>query len=186
MNQSLAQLREASALMESLAHEDPSALRYQRPYALVLSYLGICLREMGKFDEAVSELSRAVAVSEGILAAHPGDVVGLARLTKSESELSGALVSKKDFAGALAHAQHGLVVALKNADGPELGIRLRYLGNSYDSLAYADRALGHWQAARDHAQSALDTWDRSGGKDVDTRNRQQASAILAESAKYLK
>jgi tetratricopeptide (TPR) repeat protein len=186
MNQSLAQLREASVLMEGLAHEDPHAIRYQRAYALALSYLGVCLRQMGRFDEAVGELSRAVAVAEGILADHPGDVVGMARLTRSETEISGALVSKKDLAGALAHAQHGLAVAQKNAGGPEPAIRLRYLANSYNALAYADRALAHWQDARNHAQSALDTWDRSGGKDVDARNRQQAAAILAESARHVK
>jgi hypothetical protein len=141
---------------------------------------------MGRSDEAVVELGRAVAVAERILVAHPGDVVGVARLTRSESEISGALVSKKDLAGALAHAQHGVAVAEKNADGPEPGVRLRYLGNSYTSLAYADRARGNWQDAREHAQLALDTWERSHLPEVDPRNRQLASAILAESAEHLK
>jgi hypothetical protein len=68
--------------------------------------------------------------------------------------------------------------------GPEQPLRTRYLGNAYYALATVDRAMGKWQNARDHAQTALDTW-KQGSPELDPKNRVQAAAILAEAAAHL-
>lgn len=184
--QSLARLKEASAIMESLVAEDPRATRYQRPYGLALTNLGVCQREMGRLDEALDTQQRGAAVGESMMAAHPGDINALLRITKSQMEISGILITRHDLAGALAHAQTAFAVAQKFASGPEPGLRFRNLGNASNALAAADRALGNWRDARDHAQLALDNWNRPEVKGVEPENRHQAAAILAESAAHLK
>jgi tetratricopeptide (TPR) repeat protein len=182
---SLAALRESSEILESLSREDPSALRYQRPLSAVYQYLGTCLREMGRFNEALDELKLSTAVADATMVTHPGDTPSLGRIVRNESDSSAILISRHDLTGALTHAQRGLSVAQKYADGPEQGLRFRYLGNAYNSVAAVDRALGKWQDAHDHAQLAIDNWSRPEVKDVDPASRQQATAVLSEAASHL-
>jgi eukaryotic-like serine/threonine-protein kinase len=182
---SLAALHESTEILESLAREDPSALRYQRPLALVHQYAGIRLREMGRLDEAIAELGRANEIADATMAVHPGDAPTLARFVRNEREIASILASRGDSAGAILHAQRGVSIAQKYLSGPEPGLRKRYLGNSYFGLASVDRTLHKWQDAHDNAERAIATWSASGAKDFDSTNRDQATAILAESAAHL-
>jgi serine/threonine protein kinase/tetratricopeptide (TPR) repeat protein len=181
----LAALRESAALMDSLAREDANALRYQRPLTLIHQYVGICLRDMGKLDEAAVELRRSIEVADAIMVAHPGDAAALSRLVRDERELAAILASRGDSAGAWAHAQRGLALAQKYLDGPEPGLRKRYLADSYFGLATIARTLHKWPEAHDNAQQAFVHWNASEVKDTDPTNRDQATAILAESAVHL-
>lgn len=183
--ESLAALREAVETLESLAHESPGAVRYQRPLMLAYQYLGMCLRKMGRIDEAMVELRRAIELADGVLLAHPGDAPALSRVVRDEREMASILASRGDFAGANSHARRGVSIAQKYLEGPEAAIRKRYLGDSYFGLASVDRTFRKWQQAHDHAQQALANWNLPGVPDVDPGNRDQATAILTESAAHL-
>jgi tetratricopeptide (TPR) repeat protein len=183
--ESLAALRESSAILESLAREEPSAIRYQRPLALVHQYAGICLREMGRLDEAMAELRRSMEIADAMMAVHPGDASALSRLVRNERDMAAILASRGDSAAALSHAQRGLYVARRYVDGPEPGLRKRFLADAYFGLASIDRTFHKWQEARDNAQQAIANWDQSDVKDSDPGNREQAAAIVAESAAQL-
>jgi tetratricopeptide (TPR) repeat protein len=61
---SLAPLREAAEILESLGRENSSAIRYQRPLMLVHQYVGECLRDMGRLDEALVELRRSIEIAD--------------------------------------------------------------------------------------------------------------------------
>jgi hypothetical protein len=78
-----------------------------------------------------------------------------------------------------------LSIAQKYLEGPEPGLRKRYLGDAYCNFASVDRTLHKWQEAHDYAQQALATWNLPGVTDVDPTNREQANAILTESATHL-
>jgi len=183
--ESLAALRESAEIMESLAREDPNAMRYQRPLTLVHQYVGMCLREMGRFDEALVELRRATQIADGTMAAHPGDAPALSRLVRDEREMAYIFVARGDSAAALSHAQRGLTIAQKYLDGPEPGLRKRYLADSYFALASVYRSFHKWQEAHDNAQLAIENWNASEVKNTDPSDREQATAILAESTAHM-
>jgi tetratricopeptide (TPR) repeat protein len=182
---SLAALRESEEILEALAAENPQAARYRAPLALAYQYTGLCLREMGRIDEALAEFRRSVALAETMMAAHPGDINYLARIAKGERLMAETLASRHDAASALAHAQRSLSVAEKYADGPEAGIRKRYVADSHFGLAEVDRALQRWPEAQDNARQAISLWNSPEVRDADPKLRQQATAILAESAAHL-
>jgi tetratricopeptide (TPR) repeat protein len=181
----LAALRESTDVLESLAHEDPKALRYQRPLMLAHQYTGMQFRRMGKTDEAILEIRRAIQIADGIMASHPGDAPALSRIVGAEREMAFILAGRGDSAGALLHARRGVQVAKENLNGPEPGLRKRYLGDSYFGLASVHRTLHQWREAQENAQEAMSHWSAAEVKDVDSSNRQQAAAILAESAAHL-
>jgi tetratricopeptide (TPR) repeat protein len=185
MAAALAELQESVAILESLAHEDPTMLRYRRPLMLVQQYVGIVLHDMGRPDEAMAALRSAQGMADSIMASHPGDVQALARTVRNEREM-GAILAYRDAAGAIFHAQRGLSIAQKYVDGPESGLRHRYLGDSYYGLASVHRVLGHWQDAHDNARFAIDAWSGPRVIDVVPENLKDANAILAESAKHIK
>jgi hypothetical protein len=93
--------------------------------------------------------------------------------------------SRGDSAAALSHAQRGVYIARRYLDGPEPGLRKRYLADSYFGLASIDRTFSKWQEAHDNVLQAIANWDASEVKDVDPTNREQAAVILAESAAHL-
>lgn len=181
----LAALRESEEILESLAKESPQATRYRGPLAVAYQYTGLCLRAMGRADEALIELRRSVDLAETLMAAHPGDINFLARIAKGERVMAEILASRHDSAGALAHAQRSLSVAEKYSAGPEAGIRTRYVADSHFGLAEVDRALQKWPEAQDNARQAIALWNSPEVRDVDPKLRQQATAILAESAARL-
>jgi len=182
---SLASLRESVEILDSLIKEIPTALRYQRPLTLVHQYMGICLREMGRLDEAIVELRRSVQIADAMLAAHPGDAPALARLVRGEREMASILAARGDSAAAFSHAQRGLSVAQQNANGPEPALRKKYLADSYFGLASVDRTFHKWQEAHANAEQAIAFWNATEVKDPDPSHREQAAAILAESAAHL-
>ncbi len=183
--QSLASLRESVAVLESLAREDANAPRYQRPLMLSHQYVGIRLREMGRLDEAMAAIHRSLDIADQIMIAHPGDASALSRIVRDERELANILASRGDSAGAVSHAERGLSVAQKYLNGPEPGLRRRYLADSYFALASIDRKFQKWQEARDNAQQAIANWNASEVKNEDPSDREKATAILAESATHL-
>ena len=184
--ESLAALREAAAILESLSREDPSAMRYQRPLALVHQYVGICLHEMGRLDEAMVELKHGTDIAEATMLAHSGDAPALSRLVRGEREMASILASRGDSAGAFFHAQRCLSIARKYLEGPEAGLRQRYLGQSFLSLASVDRTFHKWPEARENARQAIAYFNAPDVRDVDPADRLQAAAILAESATDLR
>lgn len=183
--ESLASLRESVTVLESLAREDSSAMRYQRPLMLAHQYVGICLREMGRLDEAMVAIRRSIDIADAIMVSRPGDASALSRIVRDEREMANILASRRDSAGALSHAERGLSVAQKYLNGPEPGLRKLYLADSYFGLASVDRKFQKWQEARDNAQRAIAYWNESEVKDVDPANRATATAILNESAAHL-
>jgi tetratricopeptide (TPR) repeat protein len=148
-------------------------------------YLGICLRKMGRLDEALVELRRSLEIVDATLVTHPGDAPALSRLVTDEREIASILAARGDSAGAIAHAQRAVSVAQKYIDGPEPGLRKRYLGDSYFGLATVDRTLNKWPEARDNAQRALAYWNLPGVTDVDPDRRDQMNAILTAPAAHL-
>jgi serine/threonine protein kinase/tetratricopeptide (TPR) repeat protein len=180
----LASLRESVETLEALALEAPGSLRYQRPLMLADQYLGICLRKMGRLDEALVELRRSLEIVDATLVTHPGDAPALSRLVTDEREIAFILASRGDSAGAIAHAQRAVSVAQKYIDGPEPGLRKRYLGDSYFGLATVDRTLNKWPEARNNAEQALAYWNLPGVTDVDPDRRDQMNAILTASAAH--
>jgi tetratricopeptide (TPR) repeat protein len=182
---SLAILRESAEILDSLAYEDPSAIRYSRPVTLVHQYVGICLRKMGRIDEALAELRRSIEVADGIMVDHPGDASALSRLVADEREMASILASRGDSAGAIAHAERGLSIAKKYLDGPEPGLRKRYLADAYFGVASIDHALNKWRESRDNAEQAIANWNASEVKNVDPSHRNEATAILADAAAHL-
>jgi tetratricopeptide (TPR) repeat protein len=176
-NESLAELREASAILESFGKEDPRSLRYQRPYSAVLCFLGIRLHQMWRLDEALVELQRSADVADAILAAHPGDAPAVLRIVRDERETAEILISRGASAGALLHAQRGLSIAQKYVDGPEPSLRLRDLGNAFAALAFVNRALGKTKEAREDARQAIASWDKCQRKDIDPQYRQAAATL---------
>jgi tetratricopeptide (TPR) repeat protein len=183
--ESLAELRESVEVLEALAHEAPDAVRYQRPLMLAYQYYGVCFRLMGRPDDAMAQLKRATEIANAVMAGRPGDAPALSRLVGDEREMASILASQGDAAGATVHAQRGLSIAQKYLEGPEPGLRKRYLGDAYCNFASVDRTLHKWQEAHDYAQQALATWNLPGVTDVDPTNREQANAILTESATHL-
>jgi tetratricopeptide (TPR) repeat protein len=178
--ESLATFREAAGIMESLARADPRAVRYERSLAVIYEYTGYRLRDLGRTDEALVELRRSVAVSEAAMAAHPGDAPTLSQLIKDEESIANILLGRHDSAGALAHAQRGLSLALKYEDGPEAALRHRYVGDASFALAVIDRALKKTPEAREAAQRSIEKWNAPGVKNVNPKNREVAAAILAD------
>jgi eukaryotic-like serine/threonine-protein kinase len=176
--QSLAELREAAGILESLAHSDPNALRYTRAQILVYQYAGFRLRDLHKTDEALAEWRRAVAVADSIMAAHPGDASTLPPLVRTEGEIAILLLSRGDSAGALAHAQRGLSISQKYANGPEPLLRVTYVGNATLVLASVHQKLGQTQLAHDEATQALAAFNTPGALAVTQQHRDQAAAIL--------
>jgi tetratricopeptide (TPR) repeat protein len=181
----LAALRESADIMESLAREEPNAIRYQRTLTITHQYVGMCLRKMGRLDEALVELRHATQIADATMASHPGDVTALSRLVRDEREMAQIFASRGDSAAALSHAQRGVYIARRYLDGPEGGLRKRYLADSYLGLATVDRTFGKWQEAHDNVVQAIANWNASEVKDVDPTNREQAAVILAESAAHL-
>lgn len=182
---SLAALRESVAVLESLARESPKLIRYQRPLMLALQYTGICLHKMGRLDEAMVELRRSVEIADAIMLDHPGDVTALSRIVRDEREMGDILASRGDAAGALLHARRGVEIARKYLNGPEAGLRRRYVGDAYHGLAKVDRILHKWPEARDDAQQAMAFWNQPGVKDLNPETRDDTVAILRESATHL-
>jgi tetratricopeptide (TPR) repeat protein len=182
---SLAALRESVAILESLAQENPQATRYRAPLALAYQYAGMCLRDMGRFDEAIAELRRSVALADTLMAAHPGDINYLARIVRGERLIAEVLVGSHDPASALAHAQRSLSVAEKYVDGPEPGIRKRYVADAHFGVGEVDRALQKWPEAQGQVSQAISYWSSPEVKDTDPKLRQQANAILAEASAHL-
>jgi serine/threonine protein kinase/tetratricopeptide (TPR) repeat protein len=181
--QALAPLREAVSTLEALVHEAPGTVRYQRPLMLAYQYLGMCLREVGRLDEAMVELRRAIETADAVMLAHPGDAPALSRLVRDEREMAFILASRGDAAAALSHAERGLSIARKYLDGPEPGLRRRYLGDSYFTLASVDRTFHKWPEARENARQAIAQWSSPGVTDTDPNTREQANAILTEPRK---
>lgn len=152
---------------------------------LVHQYAGILLRKMNRPDEAMVELRRTSELIDAMMKTHPGDAPTLSRLVRNERELAGIFASRGDAAGALFHAQRGLDSARRYLDGPESGLRGRYLADAYFGMASVHHTLKHWPQARDYAQQAIAQWADAGVKDSDATYREQAAAILAESTAHL-
>ena len=178
---SLGALRESVAILESLVEENPQAIRYRTPLTLAYQYTGLCLRDMGRAEEALGELGRSVALANAMMTAHPGDINFLIRIARGERLIAEILVSRHDTAAALTHAERGLSIAEKYAAGPEAGLRKKFLADAHLGVAEVQRALGKWPEARDHARQADSLWSSPEVKDVDPKLRQQAAAILTES-----
>ncbi len=176
---SLAALRESVAILESLAQENPQATRYQMPLTVAYQYTGLCLRDMRRTDEAIVELRRSVDLADRLIAAHPGDINCVARIARGERLIAEILVARHESAAALPHAQRSLSVAEKNVEGPEAGIRKRYVADSHLGMAEVNRGLEKWPEAQENARQALDLWNSPEVKDVDPALRQLANAILA-------
>jgi tetratricopeptide (TPR) repeat protein len=181
--ESLAILREGAALSESLSHSDPSNVRFERTLETTYEYLGTRLRDLGNADEALAEFRRSLAVADTIMAAHPGDVTALSEMVKEAELISGVLIARRDLEGAMTAAQRGFAAAQKYSDGPEHGLRLRYLGNSYLTLAVAYQAQGKWAEARDAATHAQAAW--KGAITPAKSHLEQADAILNAAATHL-
>jgi tetratricopeptide (TPR) repeat protein len=177
--ESLAILRESAALVETLAHSDPSGIRFQRNLGTTYEYIGNRLRDLGHPDEALAEYRRSIAVAGAMMAAHPGDVTAEAQIVMDHECIAGLLLARHDFAGAMAQAQEGLALAQKNANGPEPGLRVRYLGGAWLTLATVDHALGKLPEAHAAAAQALAAWNTPGVVGLTQQRRDQASAILA-------
>jgi serine/threonine protein kinase/tetratricopeptide (TPR) repeat protein len=182
---SLAALRESAAILESLVEENPQAIRYRTPLALAYQYTGLCLRDMGRAEEAIVELRRSVTLADAMMAAHPGDINFLARIARGERLIAEILVARHDPAAALPHAQRALSIAEKYAAGPEAQLRKKYLADAHFGVAEVHRALGRWPEAQDHARRADSLWSAPEVRDVDPKLRQQAAAILTQSAVHL-
>ena len=174
----LAALRESAAIFESLIAENPQVARYGGPLALAYQYVGLCLRDMGRTDEALVEMRRSVAFADTLMPAHPGDIIYMARIVRGERLIAEILIARHDPA-ALAHAQRSLSVAEKYAAGPETGIRKKYLADAHFGLAEVYRALGKWPEAEEQVRLAISLWSAPEVKDVDPKMRQQANDILA-------
>jgi serine/threonine protein kinase len=182
---SLAALRESARILESLGEEDASAMRYQRPLTLVHQCTGVRLRKMGRLDEALVELRRSIEIADAIMVTHPGDAPTLSQLIADEREVGAILASRGDAAGAIVHAGRGLSLAQKYANGPEPGLRKRYLAESYYGLASVNRTLHQWREAGENAQQAIAAWNSPEVKEVNSKHRQEAAAILADSSAHL-
>ncbi len=183
--ESLAILRESAGLTESLSLSDPTGIRFARNLATIYEYIGYRLRDLGRPDEALAELRRSAATADSIMVAHPGDAPALSQLVRDAEGIADLLLARRDSAGALAEAQRVLSVARKYADGPEPGLRARYLGSAWLTVASVNRALGKWQDARDAAAQAIAAWSVPGVVLPVQSRRDQAAAILAESSAHL-
>jgi tetratricopeptide (TPR) repeat protein len=182
---SLAILRESEGLMESLMNSDPTGIRFQRSLATVYEYAGYRLRDLGRPEEGLAELRRSVALADRMMAAHPGDPVALSQLVRDAEPVANLLLARHDSDGALAAAQRALSVAQKYASGPESGLRARYLGSAYLTVASVNRSLGKWPEAHDAAEHAIAAWSMPGVVAPYQQRRDQVSAILTESAAHL-
>jgi hypothetical protein len=109
----------------------------------------------------------------------------LSQLIADEREVGAILASRGDAAGAIVHAGRGLSLAQKYANGPEPGLRKRYLAESYYGLASVNRTLRQWREARENAQQAIAAWNSPEVKEVNPKHRQEAAAILADSFAHL-
>jgi eukaryotic-like serine/threonine-protein kinase len=176
--QALAGLREAAGILESLARSDPQAMRYPRSLVLAYVYAGYRLRDLGKTEEALAEMRRAVSVADSIMAAHPGDSQTLPQILKAEGEIANLLAARGDTAGALVHAQRNLSIAQKYANGPDPLVRVTFVGNAQLVLASVYKKMGKAQEARDAATKALAAWNSPGALGVTQQRRDQAAAIL--------
>jgi tetratricopeptide (TPR) repeat protein/tRNA A-37 threonylcarbamoyl transferase component Bud32 len=181
----LTALRESVAILESLTQENSQATRYRAPLAVAYQYAGLCLRDMGRFDEAIVEFRRSVALADTLMAGHPGDINFLARIVRGERLIAESLVASHDPAAAVPHAQRSLSVAEEYVNGPEAGIRKRYVGDAHLGVAEVDRALQKWPEAQENAQQAISLWSSPEVTGSDPKLRQQAAAIVADASAHL-
>ena len=198
--ESLSELRQSRSMLEELATENPDNLPRKRMLALVDEYCGHRLRSLGRYDEAIQNYRRSVALSDSILTADPSDRPALSQAVAASRGMATAMAMAGNRSSALRQAHATIARAEAGVGvGTDPRMRQRYLnesiielGSIYEILAKHEpvsQQRPDWEVARSALQraiSALDTMAAGGNLlSIDTADLKNAKNLLAEADKHL-
>ncbi len=175
VEESLATLRKAAGLFESLTGTAPSLPHYDRDLSVAYEFIGDRYQALNKPAEAIAEYRKALALGERILVDYPEDWVELARVLNTEQSLTLALRSADQTRRLMLSAER----ASRNKAG-SAALRSS-IGRACLTAATIYRELEDWAKTRDAAQRAVTTLRESHREGTpDAVVFHEAEAILSQ------
>jgi eukaryotic-like serine/threonine-protein kinase len=158
LEDSLANLRQAARLFESLAVDTPGVPHYDRDLSVTYEFIGDRYLAMGKTAEAIAEYRKTLAIGEKIVQQYPEDWVELGRVVNTERSLSLALQTSAD-SPALLEQTRRLISSAERASRNRAGSAFlrSAVARAYLTAATLYRGFDDWNRARDAAQRAMVT-----------------------------
>ncbi len=177
--ESLATLRKAASIFESLAAAEPGMERHDRALAVTCQYMGHRLLAMGKYAEAFVEYRRAVELDAKLLLRDPRNQGLIDEALAAERGVTRALMFAGDRIGALKHAKQ----LIQHAEALPSASSSASVGTAYLTLAAVHKQFGDCdQAAQAAARSIhhLRPLITAGRHDANHKILDDAEALLAE------
>jgi serine/threonine protein kinase len=177
--ESLATLRKAASIFESLAAAEPGIERHDRALAVTCQYMGHRLLAMGKYAEALVQYRRAVELDAKVLSRDPRNQGLNDEALAAERGFTRALMFAGDRNGALKHA-NGLIQRAEALRGASSSASV---GEAYLTLAAVHRQFGDCDQAVQAAERSihhLRPLITAGRHDANHKVLDDAEALLAE------
>jgi len=149
--ESLATLRKAAALFESLGAAEPGIERYNHAIADASEYMGHRLLAMGNYSAALAQYNRALSLNERMLAKDPDNLTPFRGALHSEGGIARVLMFTGDRAGALEHANR----MINRAEARRGGSSPASVGESYLVLSTVHRHFGDCDSASQAAEKSI-------------------------------
>jgi tetratricopeptide (TPR) repeat protein len=125
----------AFAIVQTLREANIASVSLRRDLAASRLAIGEALHRMGKRDEALEHMTRAVEIMREIVAQVPTQVFWMETLARAHSDIGAVLLDRRDHTGALENLMQGLAATEKLVqDAPSSLHFARDRADAYESL----------------------------------------------------
>jgi tetratricopeptide (TPR) repeat protein len=155
--ESLAELEEASSLLQPIVDANPKASEPANQLSLILEYVGHRLETLGRKAEAAANYQKSMTVIHPFLDTR--NAPNLTQYLASEESLALLDASNGDTANAITLANQALSEAQKlGTSNPDKDIQCLILGKAWSSLAIIEAKVGMVDQAKQSATEAMKQW----------------------------
>jgi tetratricopeptide (TPR) repeat protein len=186
LSESLENLREAIALIESVARGSPKPASIAVQLAVAQEFAGRRLQSLGQTSAAAEQYQKSMATVGPCAAVQSGFAYCVQQLFADEEALALLYADAGTHSAARVFADSALVRAQAFADGDQKSERrIGHLAKAYFVLASVSRAAGDRKQLREAAGRAVSLWSSVHDPSVLTLHRQakeEAEAMLRETA----
>jgi len=187
---SLANLRQADAIVQKLVTADPQSNAKLRTLAMVEEYEGKRLEGLSKGAEALVQYRLSLATAEKMLARNPSDLSTTSQALAAEEAISQCLAHQGDPPASLEMAQRAIARASRiSTTESEKDRKDRAVAMAYQNLAEIQVAFENWTDASQAAAQAVALWrhmQESGSRRVEADKLARAEALLQECNAHMK
>jgi tetratricopeptide (TPR) repeat protein len=155
--------RKAFALSEELSDANPSNIEFRQDVGLTLLGTGESLHKLGKHEEALVNLTRALERIQASITAAPDQLAWIRTVSRAHTDIGNVLLESGDVDGALDNHRLGLASAEKLADRAPTNLYFqRDRADAFEALGRHYRAVaarpGLSAARRSELRAEAHSW----------------------------